>query len=140
MNTLFPLHPVVTEYLNLADTVTAQFDHYLHLLSTLTATGADETKTVTVTLDPKGAIKDVWIQPGCKRLGADVINERLNEALQKAATTLENAKANIDGDHSRELTALKARNDYLNKLIEAGPLAPVSEVSPPPVPPPTDRW
>jgi DNA-binding protein YbaB len=140
VSTPFPLHPVVTEYLNLADARIAQVDHYLHLLSTLTTTGTDETKTVSVTLNPHGAVEDVWMQPGCKRLGADVINERLNEALQKASTTLESAKAGIDGDYSRELAALQARSDYLDTLIAAGPLAPAPEAPRSLAPPPTDRW
>ena len=143
----FPPHPVVTEYLNLADAVTAEFDHYIHLLSTLTTTASDDTNTVAVTIDPNGAITDIWIKPGAKHLGAETINKRLNQALNKATTTVTDAKAAIDADHDHEMAAFRTRNNYLSTLIDAGPLA-----SPPPEPPPTtapiptnqptnpDRW
>jgi hypothetical protein len=120
---------VVTECLNLAHTVNGKLDHFLRLLSQLTTIATDETETVAVTLNPNGAIDDVWIQPGIKRLGADIINERLNEALQMAAATLENVKADVDADHSRELSALQARADYLNTLIDIGAFASVRATS-----------
>jgi hypothetical protein len=123
------IHPVVTECLNLAHTVNDKLDHFLHLLSRLTTIATDETRTVAVTLNPNGAIDDVWIQPGIKRLGADIISERLNEALQTAAAALENVKADVNADHSRELAALQARADYLNTLIDAGSLASVRATS-----------
>jgi hypothetical protein len=110
--------PAVTEYLGLADAVTAQFAHYLHVLSQLTATAADETNTATITLNHNGRIEDVWMQPGCKHLGAGIISQRLNEALQTACISLEDAKADIDADHSRKLAALQAR-------IDTGSFAPV---------------
>lgn len=130
---LTPFHPVVAEYFELADVFTAQVDRYLRLLSQLSATGADGAKTVAVTLNSKGGVEDVWLQPGCKHLGAEVISERLNEALQKAAGALEKAKAGIDADHSRELAVLKERNDYLSALIGAGPLPAVDEPDEPDV-------
>jgi DNA-binding protein YbaB len=121
----------MAQYLDLADTITAQFAHYLHLSSQLTATAADETNTVTITLDSNGRITNVWIQPGCKRLGATTINQRLNNALQKACTTLENTKTNIDADHTRKLTALQARNGHYIHQNDAGPLTPVPAPPPP---------
>jgi ESX secretion-associated protein EspL len=121
----------MAQYLDLADTITAQFAHYLHLSSQLTATAADETNTVTITLDSNGRITNVWIQPGCKRLGATTINQRLSNALQKACITLENTKTNIDADHTRKLAALQARNGRFIHQIDAGPLTSVPATPPP---------
>jgi DNA-binding protein YbaB len=113
---------VVTEYLNLGGAVTAQFDHYLHRLSRLSATATDETKTVAVTVNSNGGIEDVWLQPGIKQLDADAISEHLNEALQKAAAAIATTREAIDADYSRALAPLQARSDDLNALIDTDQL------------------
>jgi hypothetical protein len=126
------LDPVVTQWLNLAGAGIAQVGHYLNLLSQLSITGTDETETVSVTLKPNGGVEDVCFQPGCKQLGAGIINERLNRALQTSTAALEAAKAEIGEAHIRELTALMARNDYLDTAIGAGrPLTSAAEQSVP---------
>jgi DNA-binding protein YbaB len=114
---------VVAEYLDLGAAVTAQFDRYLHLLSQLTTTAVDETQTVAVTLNSNGDIDNVRVRPDARFLDGEIVNARLNEALRKATAILENAKAEIAADYSRELAVLHARSDSLNVLIDAGPLA-----------------
>lgn len=97
----------MAQYLDLADTITAQFAHYLHLSSQLIATAADEANTVAIPLDSNGRITDMWIQPGCK------LSRR------------HNTKTDIDAGHTRKPAALQARNSRFISQIDAGPLTPV---------------
>lgn len=51
-----------------------------------------------MTLKPHHLLTDVYIQDGLLRLGAEVVEQRVNEALQKAN---EAASASIDADRER---------------------------------------
>ena len=61
-------------------------------------TAADESDTVEVTLNGHHWLTDVYIEDGLLRLGADVVQGRVNEAVQKAS-----AKAAMSIAADREL-------------------------------------
>lgn len=61
-------------------------------------TAADKTDTVEVTLNGHHWLKDIYIQDGLLRLGAETVEQRVNEALVKAGAE---ASASIDADRER---------------------------------------
>lgn len=78
------VHPQVTETL-------AQFERFKNALEdqmTRTDSGSytatDETETVEVTINGHQCLTELHIEDGLLRLGAETVQERINEALTKA--------------------------------------------------------
>ncbi|ORA36331.1 YbaB/EbfC family nucleoid-associated protein [Mycobacterium aquaticum] len=92
------MHPEVAAVLQKAQQLQALMDDQLHKMNTETFTAADETNTVEVTLNGHHHLKSVFIEDGLLRLGAQTVEQRLNEALQKATAK---ASASITADRER---------------------------------------
>lgn len=138
MSNEFAHHPVVLEVLKLADAIDAEWDRFLDMIKTLEATCYDKTKSVAVTVGSDGDLRNVWLDPGFKKLGAATLSAYLNEALAAANGQVASGKEGIQADHMRELVPLRERHQELHRQIDAGPLAPPD--SEPPSTGPTDRW
>lgn len=91
-------HPEVAAVLRQARRLQSLMDEQLDKMATESFTAADETETVEVTLNGHHWLKDVYIQDGLLRLGAETVEDRVNEALQKASAE---ASASIDADRER---------------------------------------
>ena len=102
------VHPQVAAVLRQAQQLQSVMDEQLHKMNTETFTASDEAKTVEVTLNGHHHLQDVYIKDGLLRLGAHTVEQRLNEALQKATAA---ATVSIEADRERldatvaELTA-----------------------------------
>ena len=92
------MHPEVAAVLRHAKRLQSLMDEQLDKMANETFTASDETETVEVTLNGHHLLTDVYIQDGLLRLGAEVVEQRVNEALQKAN---EAASASIDADRER---------------------------------------
>lgn len=92
------MHPEVAAVLRQARRLQSLMDEQLDKMATGSFTAADETETVEVTLNGHQWLKDVYIQDGLLRLGAATVENRVNEALQKASAE---ASASIDADRER---------------------------------------
>ena len=92
------MHPEVAAVLRQARRLQSLMDEQLDKMATESFTAADETETVEVTLNGHHWLKDVYIQDGLLRLGAETVEDRVNEALQKASAE---ASASIDADRER---------------------------------------
>ena len=92
------MHPEVATVLRQAKRLQSLMDEQLDKMANETFTASDETETVEVTLNGHHLLTDVYIQDGLLRLGAEVVEQRVNEALQKAN---EAASASIDADRER---------------------------------------
>ncbi|KRE27330.1 DNA-binding protein [Mycobacterium sp. Soil538] len=92
------MHPEVAAVLRQARRLQSLMDEQLDKMATGSFTAADETETVEVTLNGHHWLKDVYIQDGLLRLGAETVEGRVNEALQKASAE---ASASIDADRER---------------------------------------
>ncbi|MGV9797647.1 YbaB/EbfC family nucleoid-associated protein [Mycobacterium sp. NPDC003449] len=93
------IHPQVAAVLRQAQRLQSLMDDQLHKMDTETFTAADETDTVEVTLNGHHHLKAVYIEDGVLlRLGAQVVEQRVNEALQKATAE---ASAAIEADRER---------------------------------------
>lgn len=92
------MHPEVAAVLRQAKRLQSLMDEQLDKMANETFTASDETETVEVTLNGHHLLTDVYIQDGLLRLGAEVVEQRVNEALQKAN---EAASASIDADRER---------------------------------------
>jgi ESX secretion-associated protein EspL len=66
-----------------ADRLQSALDDYQHLETTFFS-GADEAKTVRVTVDGGKRLADLYIEEGLLRLGSETVQQRLNEALLNA--------------------------------------------------------
>lgn len=92
------MHPEVAAVLRQAQRLQSLMDEQLHKMANETFTASDETDTVEVTLDGHHNLKSVFIEDGLLRLGAQVVEQRLNEALQKATAL---ASASVEADRER---------------------------------------
>ncbi|WP_307864114.1 YbaB/EbfC family nucleoid-associated protein [Mycolicibacterium fortuitum] len=92
------MHPEVAAVLHQAQRLQSLMDDQLHKMANESFTASDETDTVDVTLDGHHNLKSVYIEDGLLRLGAQVVEQRINEALQKATAL---ASASIEADRER---------------------------------------
>ena len=97
------MHPEVAAVLRQAQRLQALMDDQLAKMAGESFTATDEAKTVEVTLDGHHWLQDVFIEAGLLRLGADTVEERVNEALQNAGAI---ASASIQADRERIDTAV----------------------------------
>lgn len=92
------MHPQVAAVLAQAHRLQSVMDDQLAKMNTQTFTASDETETVEVTLNGHSWLTDVFIEDGLLRLGAETVQARVNEALQKA---MEEATSSLDADRER---------------------------------------
>ena len=92
------MHPEVAAVLKQAQRLQALMDEQLNKMDSESFTATDESETVEVTLNGHHWLKDVFIEDGLLRLGANKVEQRLNEALQNATA---DATASIDADRER---------------------------------------
>jgi DNA-binding protein YbaB len=92
------MHPQVAAVLRQAQRLQSLMDEQLHKMNSESFTATDQSDTVEVTLNGHHWIKDVFIQDGLLRLGANTVEQRLNEALSNAT---EDATASIEADRER---------------------------------------
>ena len=64
--------------------LTHLLDDEMRQMSTRSFTGSDETQTVDVTLDGRLFLVGLEIEEGLLRLGAETVEQRINEAVHKA--------------------------------------------------------
>lgn len=92
------MHPQVAAVLKQAQRLQSLMDDQLTKMNTESFTASDESETVEVTLNGHHWLTGVFIEDGLLRLGAETVEGRINEALQKAASK---ASASIDADRER---------------------------------------
>lgn len=92
------MHPQVAAVLRQAQRLQSLMDDQLTKMAGDSFTATDEARTVEVTLDGHHWLKDVFIEEGLLRLGADTVAARINEALQNAGAS---ASATIEADRER---------------------------------------
>lgn len=92
------MHPQVAAILQQAQRLQAAMDEQLAKMNTDTFTATDEARTVEVTVNGHHWLTDVFIEDGLLRLGAQIVESRINEALANAS---EQAAATIQIDRER---------------------------------------
>ena len=92
------MHPDVAAVLKQAQELQSVLDDQLHRMNNQTFTATDEARTVEVTLNGHHHVTGAFIEDGLLRLGAETVEQRLNEALQNATAA---ATASIDADRER---------------------------------------
>ncbi|GJF08165.1 DNA-binding protein [Mycolicibacterium cyprinidarum] len=92
------MHPEVAAVLKQARRLQSLMDEQLDKMASDSFTAVDDSDTVEVTLNGHHWLKDVYIQDGLLRLGSETVEQRVNDALQKANAE---ASASIDADRER---------------------------------------
>jgi DNA-binding protein YbaB len=92
------MHPQVAAVLEQAQRLQSIVDDQLHKMNTESFTATDEAKTVEVTLNGHHFLISTFISEGLLRLGAHVVEQRINEALQNATAA---ATQSIEADRER---------------------------------------
>ena len=92
------VHSHVDAVLKYAQRLQALMDEQLDKMAGESFTATDEAETVEVTLNGHHRLVDVFIEDGLLRLGADVVAERINEALDRAGAR---AVASLAADRER---------------------------------------
>lgn len=103
------MHPQVAAVLRQAGRLQELMDNQLHKMASESFTATDESKSVEVTLNGHHHLVDVYITDGLLRLGAETVEQRLNEALHNAtAVAAESIAVDRDrlNDAVAEITAL----------------------------------
>ena len=78
------MHPEVAAVLRQAQRLQSVMDEQLAKMHSDSFTATDEGETVEVTLNGHQYLTDVFINDGLLRLGAETVQNRVNEALQNA--------------------------------------------------------
>jgi DNA-binding protein YbaB len=81
--------PDMDAALQQAQLAQSSLEDFMHGMNTGTFTGADDARTVEVTINGRQWLTDLYIEDGLLRLGAETVGARLNEAVgnaQAAAT------------------------------------------------------
>lgn len=108
------VHPEVAAVLRQANRLQALMDEQLSKMQSESFSASDESETVEVTLNGHHWLKDVHIEDGLLRMGADTVEYRVNEALHNATA---DATASIEADRERldavaaEITAELTRGE-----------------------------
>ncbi len=92
------MHPEVSAVLAQARRLQSLMDDQLDKMANDSFTASDEADSVEVTLNGHHWLKDVYMRDGLLRLGAEAVEQRVNQALQKASAE---ASARIDEDRRR---------------------------------------
>jgi DNA-binding protein YbaB len=92
------MHPDVAAVLQQAQRLQSLMDEQLHKMKNETFTATDDAQTVEVTLNGHHHLTGTFIADGLLRLGAPTVEQRLNEALDKAT---EAATESIQRDRDR---------------------------------------
>lgn len=92
------MHPEVAAVLQQAQQLQSVLDEQLHRMDSQTFTATDEARTVEVTLNGHHHMTGAFIEDGLLRLGAETVQNRLNEALRNATAA---ASASIAADKER---------------------------------------
>lgn len=78
------VHPQVSETLAQLERFNKALEDQMKRTDTGSFTATDETETVEVTINGHRCLTDLHIEDGLLRLGAETVEERINEALLKA--------------------------------------------------------
>ena len=92
------MHPDVAAVLQQAERLQSLMDEQLHKMKNETFTATDDAETVEVTLNGHHHLTGTFIADGLLRLGAPTVEQRLNEALEKATDA---ATKSIESDRDR---------------------------------------
>lgn len=92
------MHPQVAAVLQQAQRLQSLMDDQLAKMNSQAFTATDESETVEVTLNGHSWLTDLFIEDGTLRLGAETVEARINEALQKATAE---ATSSIEADRER---------------------------------------
>ncbi|OBH00151.1 MULTISPECIES: YbaB/EbfC family nucleoid-associated protein [unclassified Mycobacterium] len=85
------MHPQLAEAMEFGQRFQSALEDQIHRTNTETFTAADEANTVEVTLNARRGITDLQIEDGLLRLGAETVEQRVNEALRNAVAAVDAA-------------------------------------------------
>ena len=96
------IHPAVAAIMGQTERLKSVLDTQVARMGAGSFSAADETGTVEVTLNGRHWLTDVHLEEGVLRAGAEVVQQRLTEALAKAG-----AAASTAGEIDRERLAVE---------------------------------
>jgi DNA-binding protein YbaB len=105
-------HPQVAEALQELKRFNATLEDHMYQTNIESFTGTDEAKTVNVTIDGHHALTGLYIEDGLLRLGAQTVEERVNEALRNAQAA---ATAAITAQQQQVFSALLDMTEQMMK-------------------------
>ncbi|MEE6179092.1 YbaB/EbfC family nucleoid-associated protein [Mycobacterium sp. 050134] len=109
------MHPQVAAALQHAQEFQSAIQDQLHRTETGTFTGTDEAGSVEVVLDGRRWLNGLYIEEGLLRLGAEAVQQRINEALQNADAT---AAAAVEAEYEQLIASLADITNALRKSLE----------------------
>ncbi|MGD1172714.1 YbaB/EbfC family nucleoid-associated protein [Mycobacterium seoulense] len=92
------MHPQVAEALRQAQRFQSALEDQQYRTNTESFSATDESETVEATLNARLCLTGLQIEDGLLRLGADTVEQRINEAIGNAQAVATDA---IDAEHER---------------------------------------
>lgn len=111
------MHLIVTEAMRQAEQIQSLGDQNADHLRQRSFKGSDASESVTVTLDGRQWLTDLYIADGTLRLGVDIVAQRVNEAIQNAQAA---ATAAVEVQQQQFIQTLGELADSLTHTIESG--------------------
>jgi DNA-binding protein YbaB len=109
------MHPQVAEALRQAQLFQSALEDQMNRTNTESNTGTDEAKTVTVTVNGNRFLTGLDIEEGLLRLGAETVEQRINEAIGNALAAATEAS---EADGQRLIESLANITDSLVKGLD----------------------
>jgi DNA-binding protein YbaB len=97
------MHPQVAEALQQAQQFQSALEDQVHRTNTETFTATDESKSVEATVDGRRWLTGLFIEDGLLRLGAETVEQRINDALRNAQA---DAVAALDAEYEQLIGSL----------------------------------
>lgn len=113
-----PSHPQAAAGLEHLKQIKAIMATQMSLHDTETFTARDKSETVVATLDGDRLLTRLYIEEGLGRLGAEAVEQRINEAIANAQAE---AMAAIEGQQEQMIAALAQVTAKLTKSVGLAP-------------------
>lgn len=104
-------HPQAVEALDQLKRFNSALEDHVHRTTTETYTATDEAESVKVVLDGNRTLTGLYLEEGLLRLGAETVQNRINEALLNAQAAAES------GFEANQQQLLATLTDAANELI-----------------------
>ena len=104
-------HPQAVEALERLKRFNSALEDHVHHTTTDTYAATDESESVNVVLDGNRTLTGLYIEDGLLRLGAETVQQRINEALLNAQAAAE------EGFQANQQQLLVTLTDTANELI-----------------------
>lgn len=109
-------HPQLTAVMEQFQKFTGVLEDQMRQKNTGAFTAVDDTETVEVSINGDGCLTHLHLEDGLLRLGAQTVEDRINDALQKAHAS---ATENFEAQYEQTVDALSGIVSSMQDILSA---------------------